>query len=299
MVKSILTAMVLFVFLFSGGLTFAACPSADLTSDCFVDFEDLAVIDAQWLTEGIPNDPCYLVWVDINDPGVDGHEAFIGYMSKYETTNAQYCEFLNKALDSNDITVDGNKVLGAEGSNDGNDFVSKVYYDLAGAGYTYNGATNGGATRINWTGSSFTVDSGFENHPVTYVSWYGSTAFASYYGWRLPTEWEWQAIADYNGSYNYGCGPSISNNIANYHNSTHPYGSTVVGSFGAYGYGVSEMAGNVWEWTGSFYHASRTPNDRVIRGGAWDDDKSICTVSIRDDSYPSRTHRCIGFRVCR
>ena len=140
-------------------------------------------------------------WVYINDPGVPGHEPFNGYMSKYETTNAQYSQFLNTALTSEDITVGvDNIVYGANGSNSGADFVGQVYYDLAGPGFTYNGATNGGASRINWTGSSFTVDSDFENHPVTWVSWYGSTAFASYYGWRLPTEWEWQAVADYNGS---------------------------------------------------------------------------------------------------
>jgi hypothetical protein len=32
-----------------------------------------------------------MTWVSINDPGVSGHEAFNGQMSKYETTNAQYC----------------------------------------------------------------------------------------------------------------------------------------------------------------------------------------------------------------
>lgn len=40
-------------------------------------------------------------------------------------------------------------------------------------------------------------EGGFEDYPATYVSWYGSTAFASYYVWRLPTEWQWRAVADY------------------------------------------------------------------------------------------------------
>jgi hypothetical protein len=136
-------------------------------------------------------------WVSINDSG----GGFTGQMSKYETTNAQYCQFLNAALASGDITVDGdNMVHGANGSNSGADF-EEAYYDLAGAGWDGHGVPNGGAARINYSGGAFAVDSGFDDHPVTYVSWYGATAFCNYYGYRLPTEWEWQAVADYDGSY--------------------------------------------------------------------------------------------------
>jgi hypothetical protein len=42
-----------------------------------------------------------MTWVYIDEPN------FTGYMSKYETTNAQYCQFLNDALASGDIIVDG------------------------------------------------------------------------------------------------------------------------------------------------------------------------------------------------
>ena len=189
----------------------------------------------------------------------------------------------------------GNYVVGASGSNLGTDFAGQNYYYLAGSGWTGDGATNGGAARINWTGSSFTVDSGFENHPVTYVSWYGSMAFASYYGWRLPTEWEWQAVADYDGSYTYGCGTTINNNIANYYNSTHPHGTTIAGAFGTYGYGMCHMAGNVWEWTNSISSGSY----RIVRGGGWSSSDFNCTVSSWGDGSPSNVHNCIGFRVCR
>ncbi|MHC4676522.1 MAG: formylglycine-generating enzyme family protein [Planctomycetota bacterium] len=310
--QSIVVGLML-VLLSSGGWAFADCPSADLTGDCFVDFEDFAEMAGQWLNgydwndvntlanqwldSGVPADPCIMVWVDINDPGVDGNEPFNGQMSKYETTNAQYCQFLNAAMDSNDITVDGDYVKGADGSNSGADFVDEIYYNLSGSGYTYNGATNGGAARINWTGSSFTVDSGFDNHPVTYVSWYGSTAFCNYYGYRLPTEWEWQAVADHTiaDPYAYGCGPSINNSIANYYNSTHPDGTTVVGAFGTYGYGMCDMAGNVLEWTDSIYSGSY----RVLRGGCWRDNVNHCSVSDRNYLHPDDTVGLIGFRVCR
>ncbi len=50
------------VIMFSAGLTFAACPSADLTGDCFVDFEDFALMANQWLTTDpcVPGDMAYI-----------------------------------------------------------------------------------------------------------------------------------------------------------------------------------------------------------------------------------------------
>jgi formylglycine-generating enzyme required for sulfatase activity len=230
-----------------------------------------------------------MAWVSINDPG------FTGQMSKYETTNAQYCQFLNSALATSDIVISGNSVIGANGSNAGEDFVGQVYYNLAGTGYTGDGVINGGAARINWTGGLFTVDNGFENHPVTYVSWYGATAFCNYYSWRLPTEWEWQAVADYDGSFTYGCGIAISGNIANCWYPKHIDGTTVVGVLGSYGYGMCDMAGNVWEQTSSIYSG----NYRVVRGGYWSGHPAYCVVSNWTYGNPNYSDKYIGFRVCR
>ncbi len=52
--------------------------------------------------------PAGMEWVYINDPGVSGHEGFNGYMSRYETTNAQYCQYLNSALSASLIVVYNN-----------------------------------------------------------------------------------------------------------------------------------------------------------------------------------------------
>ena len=234
-------------------------------------------------------------WVYVDDPGVDEHEGFKGYWSKYETTNIQYCEFLNAALETGDIVVEGDLVKGAEGSNSGEDFAGQLYYDLDHAGWSGDGATNGGAARIHFEGSVFIVEKGFENYPVNCISWYGATAFCNYYELRLPTEWEWQAVADYDGSFNYGCGEEINNDIANYLGSIHPDGTTSVGSFGEYGYGVCEMSGNVWEWVSSIDSGSK----RVIRGGAWTGEESYCDVSYRSPHPPSAYSIHTGFRVCR
>jgi len=126
--------------------------------------------------------PPGMVFVSIAD------RDFAGQMSRYETTNAQYCHFLNAALASGDITVSGNDAMGASGSNSGADYAGELYYNGDGAGTTYNGATNGGAARIFYSAGAFHVDVGFGNHPVTYVTWYGAMAFADYYGYYLPTE---------------------------------------------------------------------------------------------------------------
>jgi hypothetical protein len=235
--------------------------------------------------------PGGMVWVYINDPGVSGHEGFTGYMSKYETTNAQYCQFLNSAFASGDITVTDNIVYGANGANGGVDYAGNSYYDLWQTGWSTDGAINGGASRINFNGSSFTVDSGYENHPVTGTSWYGSMAFCNYYGYRLPTQWEWQAVADYDGSYIYGCGTTISNEIANYRGSIHPDGTTVVGSFGYYGYGIADLAGNVHEWVS---------NGQVL-GGGWARSSSYCEVNHEGlTGYLNGAgNNSFGFRVCR
>ena len=276
---------------------------ADMDDDGLLSLFDLAAIVDELLPYAnsyywvkCPADPDVdeMEWVYIEDPG------FNGYMSKYETTNAQYCQFLNEALASGDITVDGNTVYGASGSNGGADFVGQVYYMLDGPGGTSGGATNGGAPRINYCSGSFTVDSGFENHPVTYVSRYGATAFCNYYGFRLPTEWEWRAVADYDGNFSYGCGRTINNNIANYEGSTHPHGTTVVGAFGTYGYGMADMAGNVWEWTSSCWYSDCRENWAVLRGGSWFNSAVDCFVSVRAGYItPDFTGYGLGFRVCR
>lgn len=233
-------------------------------------------------------------WVTISEAG------FTGQMSKYETTNAQYCQFLNAALASGDITVSGNDAIGANGSNSGADYAGQLYYDGDGTGWTGDGANNGGAVRINYSSGVFSVDSGFETHPVTYVSWYGAAAFSDYYGYRLPTEDEWQAIADYDGSYIYGSGTTINNSMANYFGSDHPDGTTEVGHFGTYGYGMADMSGNVWEWTSSIsiYGGG---GSYVTRGGAWDcsGDFDVEVIDNEDYALPGLTACGGGFRVAR
>ena len=238
--------------------------------------------------------------VDINDPGVSGHEGFNGEMSKYETTNGQYCQFLNVALASGDIYVSDNVVYGANGSNIGADFVDEIYFDTFAAEdrsqIDYNDVSGSFSVRIRDSND-------MSNHPVVEVSWYGATAFCNYYGYRLPTEWEWQAVADFDGSYTYGCGTSIDQSKANYHDESGyanplnlpslPYTSPV-DHYSSYGYGMNDMAGNVWEWTSSI-----SGSDCILRGGCWELSGLYCTATYRAFITPNTTNHVIGFRVCR
>lgn len=251
-------------------------------------------------------DPSAITWVSINDSGAGmkddngnpiSHGGFSGWMSKYETTNAQYCEFLNDALATGDIQLISDSVYGVNGTNAGEDFENEIYFD------TFDAAS--GSSQITYADGIFSVLSrdGYDmsNHPVVEVSWYGATAFCNYYGYRLPTEWEWQAVADYDGSYIYGCGTTIDSNMANYNYSNplilldYPH-TTPVGYYGnnGHGYNMCDMAGNAREWTTSFYAGYY-----IVRGGHWHGPVSSCTVSSKSYFDIFSNNYGLGFRVCR
>ena len=284
----------------------------DLTGNCRVGLADFALLARDWLTdydsehlvaladEWLVEGVRLITWVEIDDPN------FVGEMSRYETTNAQYAVFLNAALQDGLVAVDANDVTAV-----GGDYAGQILYQLDQPGLTQDEevfgegrAINGGASRIVYSDGVFSVADGFNNHPVTYVTWYGASAFADYYGWRLPTEAEWMGVADFDGSYIYGCGPEIDPTLANYAYSYHPDGTLPVGSFGLFGYGMADMAGNVFEWTSSLA-APDDPEDRrrILKGGTWAFFDHDCEVSSWFEGGPGPIlgdgGSLVGFRVCR
>ena len=230
--------------------------------------------------------PDGMVWVYIDANLSSGYD---GYMSKYETTNGQYCQYLNSALADGLITVYNDVVYAADDTSH-----SESYFGIYAAGLY---------SQITYSGGVFSVRTrdGYDmsDHPVVEVSWYGATVFADYYGsYKLPTEWQWQAVADYDGSYTYGCGTTIDHSKANY-GSYNPLGlidelyTTPVGYYPSYGYGLNDMAGNVWEWTDSCFYNQCEQDYRVLRGGYWGIVATYCTVTYRGHNSPLSCYRHI------
>lgn len=193
--------------------------------------------------------------------------------------------------------------------------VSRIFYDL--------------------DAEQFRIQSGYEDHPVQGVTWWGATAFAQRYGLRLPTEGEWEAAArGMEPTYRYPYGSEITSGDStgqmriNYAASGDPFegdqGTTPVryynGQPNPQGFdtidskspiGCYDMSGNLSEWCTDWYglyspepvqtnpQGPRNGQFKVIRGGSYQSSADGVRVSSREaDHLPYVSYPSVGFRVC-
>ncbi len=134
---------------------------------------------------------------------------------------------------------------------------------------------------------------GLADHPVVLVSQADAEAYCAWRGARLPREAEWEAACRGAAGRTYPWGDDWREGVAQ----VAAEGTAAVGSHpgGATPEGISEMAGNVFEWTGSAFGAGRT----VLKSCSWDDAPGTCRCAFRHGRPPSSRHILIGFRCAR
>jgi formylglycine-generating enzyme required for sulfatase activity len=184
-------------------------------------------------------------------------------------------------------------------------------YEVTNAQYKKFMDATGHEAPYYWNDSSLNAP----NQPVVGVNWNDAKAYADWAGERLPTEAEWEKSA--RGGLvdkNYPWGNTLTHDDANYDGTGGKDvwdGTSPVGSFKPNGYGLYDMAGNVWEWCadwyGSNYYSSspksnpaglNSGNTHVCRGGSWSlNDTDDLRVDARyDDAYDGIG---LGFRCVR
>jgi formylglycine-generating enzyme required for sulfatase activity len=164
--------------------------------------------------------------------------------------------------------------------------------------------------------SSYYGNSEFDNYPVIYVDWQQAQTFCKWRAARLPSEAEWEKAARGGlGGKSYPWGdesPLCQKGVANGakfddNQNCNATDTEPVGSYAPNGYGLFDIAGNVWEWVADWYAGysgagSDNPTSpdsgsfRVLRGGGWNSNELSLRASSRYNYDPVFRSDDFGFR---
>jgi formylglycine-generating enzyme required for sulfatase activity len=160
------------------------------------------------------------------------------------------------------------------------------------------------SSRVKSKHGKYQVEPGFEEHPVTGVTWYGAKTYSDWRSakeggnFRLPTEEEWEKAARGEKGSKYPWGDTFNQEFCNTMESGIGI-TTPVQQYpgGKSPYGCFDMAGNVWEWTASLYD-SRV-GSKVVRGGSWLNSSENARCAHRFRGIPEDWYDRLGFRCAR
>lgn len=213
-------------------------------------------------------------------------------ITKYEITNSDYLEFLNVTKQDTSFRVIANTLYG--------------YYkgDLNYNPGDYPLMKFDNESKIQFQNEEYSVVSGYENHPVTNVTWFGAKLFALYYDCDLPTAKEWEKSARDTTGFEYPWGDDITPQNANYDDENDTWGldTTPIGNFNGSNstvdskspLGAYDMCGNAAEWS-----STEHGNGFLVCGGAFNMDKRFVKSWWYYSYNPEAGLPYVGFRIVK
>ncbi|MGB2984742.1 MAG: SUMF1/EgtB/PvdO family nonheme iron enzyme [Phycisphaerae bacterium] len=265
------------------------------------------------------------------------------YMDIYEVTNQEYCDYLNSAFSQGLVEVRsgvGCAAGGAECYCDTTDSSSSSRITWDGSTFGVVGQelppedignkTSHPMVQVSWYGVAAYANWRSTQHgrtPSYDLSTWECNFAAN--GYRLPTEAEWEYAArgrNHDPYRRYPWGDTVDGSMANYSGSGDPYepeadpDTTPVGYYDGNqvpagvdmvnGYGLYDVAGNVWEWCNDWYasdYYSSSPYDnptgpasgsgRVLRGGSWYYSTYYLRCAYRNGDSPDHRNYYNGLRL--
>jgi len=259
-------------------------------------------------------------------------------MSRYESTNEQFCAVMDRAMELGLARIQGQALTDAGGR-------------LALAGLDPQADHMRAQHGLVIVGGRLEPVEGREHHPVSAVSWYGAVVFAnvlsemaglepvydladwtwdtSKNGYRLPTEAEWEYAARGSERHVYAWGDEMDGRYVSqgtlrpvgYHDGSLRDGRQTLSN--ASPFGLFDMTGNVWEWVWDWYgrdYYGRSPaadplgpetgdprppydltSTRVWRGCGWmaSPGMGYLRVAKRWSAAPGAFYAETGFRLAR